>query len=110
MLRQVYQVNMTIIAKGMRNRPSRLRGSITENLAVSLPKYVVLGYERKRMHLISNTNNTLLQTILRKHNVYFHRRTGETCRGEQTGSARNIDILLQEEILLDAVGCLLEKS
>jgi hypothetical protein len=77
MARQIYDVNMNIMAKGMWNRLSKPCASVNENLTRCLQRYVVLGYERKRKYLFFNPNNTVLRAIPRKHNFDFHRRTGE---------------------------------
>jgi hypothetical protein len=65
------------IAMGMRNRLSKPRGSIGNNMTGRLPRYVVLQYERIIKYLILNTNNAAFQIIHRDHNFAFHRRPEE---------------------------------
>jgi hypothetical protein len=77
---------MNVIINGMRNRPSKPRRSINDNLTGCLERYAVLGYERKRKYLKFKINNIVLRIIPREHNFdfHFHYRTGETIRAKPT--------------------------
>jgi hypothetical protein len=80
-IRRIYEVNMNVIINGMRNRLSKPRRSIKENLTGCLQRYVVLGYERNRKYLKFKINNIVLQIIPRGQafDFDFHHRTGEIC-------------------------------
>jgi hypothetical protein len=79
---------MNVMANGMRNRLSKPRWSLNENLTGCWQRNVVLGYERNHKVLNFTTNNTVLQIIPSEHNFdfHFHHRTGETCPAKPTCS------------------------
>jgi hypothetical protein len=66
----------------MRNRLLNPHETIDENLTECLEKHVILGYERKRKYLISNTYGIVLQTISR--NIILIALTGGEKLAEQS--------------------------
>jgi hypothetical protein len=66
-----------------RNRPSKPRGSIGENLTWCLQRYLVLGYQRSWKHLFLNINALALQIIPREHNFDLISITGREKFSEQ---------------------------
>jgi hypothetical protein len=74
---------MNIVAKGMTNWSAKRRQSIQGNLTRCLQRNVVFGYERMKKYSISNTNNIMLQIILKQHNFDFHGRRERLGEAEQ---------------------------
>jgi hypothetical protein len=72
---QVYQVNVHITDKGVRNQLSERPGSIDNNPTGYLQRYVVLGRERNRKILEFKINYMLMEIMSWEHNVDFHHRT-----------------------------------
>jgi hypothetical protein len=71
MARETYEVDVNITAKGMRNRLSRPRESISESLRRSLQRYAVLPRERIEEHLFPNINKSVLQIMPIERNLIF---------------------------------------
>jgi hypothetical protein len=64
---RIYELNVNIRAKRMRNCLSKPRERNNQNLRRRLPRYVVLWYERKPENLPCTTNNKVWEIIQREH-------------------------------------------
>jgi hypothetical protein len=72
--RWVYKTKLNIKYKGTRDRLSKPREPIGENLIGCLQRYAVPGYGRSPKHLFFNINNMALQIIPSKNRDNFLRR------------------------------------